>query len=236
MLFGSILNQAAEGDGTHPKAYLELFERQKDWSSEQRFGTCPEGVAPALFAYMQSLLELDPKRRACLSHGKPPAVYLPRILDPVGGDRWNPERTYMIEKLYKLYWEERWLIPLAVNMLDRYCEAAAGDGVVQPVSRTTRAACMWLSRAMLTPDRRDKVEGETRAEVMRVAGVLRFRLSVDTCLSLLVRNPQHAGVDHGRIQQVLQAEGGAQRAMELYLEQDSECSTLTEEQPCKRRR
>lgn len=242
LIFGGHLIRVAAKDSQNRHAYLEVHKREQNFSNDRRFGRRPQGVTPALFAYMQSLLELDPKQRARLApFAGSQASFLPRTLDPIS-DRWNPDRTHMIDRLYRKQKDQPWLIPLAVNMLDRYCEAVAAGTwgtAVQPVSKKIQAACMWLSYVMLTPtlmEVRGNNSHTNRDVIMQVARVLRFRLYADTCLSLLLLNHQHQDIDHDRIHQLLLVEARAQNARELYLEPDSGCSSSTEEQPCKRRK
>lgn len=242
LIFGGHLTSVAAKDAQNRNAYLEVHKREQNFSNDRRFGRCPAGVTPALFAYMQSLLELDPKQRARLApFAGSQASFLPRTLDPVS-DRWNPDRTHMIDRLYRKQKDQPWLIPLAVNMLDRYCEAVAAGTwgtAVRLVSPKIQAACMWLSYVMLTPtlmEVRHNNSHTNQAAIMHVARVLRFRLYADTCLSLLLLSHQHEDIDHDRIHKLLLVEARAQNARDLYLEPDSGCSSLTEEQPCKRRK
>lgn len=206
------------------EAHAHVHARAKSQSLplNARFGDCPPGVSATLFTSMEQLLEYDPRRRAFVH--SPSSIHLIQLLDP------RPlrpavfiERRGVVSWFYRTYNDQRPLIPLAINMLDRYCDTAGW-----PVSESVRQSCMWLANCMLTPGVCQMRAFELdRNATMHVARTLAFRLYADTLLSLLFLVRGHKEINHGRVRQILCEETRASRGADLY-----ECRPTQKQYAC----
>lgn len=197
--------------GSACQAYFEYHETARHMSAQARFGSCPSGFKPRLFAYMQSLLHYDPLQRATLLNPYEQQVW---TLDPVG--TCNSDRCRAVNALYTEFRFQRCLIPLAVNILDRYCDIAGG----WPVSTSILQSSMWLANTILKPERHLLLGvAVDKSMAMLVSKTIGFRLHADTVLSLLLSKKTMQDIDHDSVQRALLVEPKAALAVTVYFRQ-----------------
>lgn len=193
-----------------PHAYAAFHADAAKLTAHERFGSCPSGVPPDLFQHMQDLLEYDPSLRASLDHD---GTYTAELQDP---QRLHPdlkdERDETISWFYQTYWPQRAFIPLAINLMDRYCDVAGW-----PASVVVLQSCMTLANTMLMPDtgHLQPTKPDKKA-VMHVTRTLEFRLYADTLLSLLYVFRRPPFVDHERVQRALCISTSAWEGVHAY--------------------
>lgn len=197
LIQGRDLVDMPEAGLQNPAAYIEFHKVTSLLTPQQRFGDRPSDIAPELFEYMQALLMYDPTLRATLDHVQ---GYTAQVMDPLPlHPDLHDEREETINWFYQTYWPQRQLVPLAVNLMDRYSDIAGW-----PASVTVLQSCMFLANSMLTPGiSHMHPRKPDKKAVMHVARTLKFRLYADTVLSLLNVFWKPLFVDHECIQRAL---------------------------------